>query len=134
MPESASGTLHGWQVEARSCGDPITFGKQIFDGEWRTVYFSRVPEELGVGVRNPSFQEPWLSFTNRYTFEAVQALRWWLIAELHMKPTLETRLARSEIKYSVTTQRKGADHTITFDDYRYVDNDDLTMKENGDDE
>lgn len=130
MNEAGSGTVVGWTVEARYvCDGAKIINGQVFDHKWRRVNF----EKSSVGVpRGAIYQEPWLTLTNQYGYEAAQSLRWWFYTARERSGMigtlcLETRLARHKISYSYNVEREGADHVANEENCRYVNNQELSV-------
>lgn len=101
---SASGTMHGYQVQARYMyHEPKEFGGMILDQRWKTLSFDRSP----VGVPTTRGLHDWyLPASNCMTLAAAQALRWWFLANCESSTwggalCVETRIVSFEIKYSV---------------------------------
>lgn len=102
---SQSGTTDGYMVEARNVYPrPLVFHNQVFDNRWRTVCFQNSP--IGVPVEGNLMDRP-AAILGYMPYQAAQALRWWLLAELNRGLTggicLETRIVRYEVKYSLSS-------------------------------
>lgn len=134
--ESGSGTIIGWTVEARYvCDGAIIVGGQTFDQKWRRVHF---PEGRFGVPRGAIFQEPWLKLTGRYSYEAAQALRWWLYVEREKRDgmgtlCLETRLVRHKISFEFDVKPDGAGHVADESNYRNVNSEKLADPETASD-
>lgn len=128
MSESGSGTIIGWTVEARYvCDGAKIINGQMFDDKWRQVSF----HNSNTGVpRGASYQNPWLTLTGRYSYEAAQALRWWFYAANNGGGMgmlcLETRLVRHKISYSYDVEQNGAGHIADEANCRYVNSEELS--------
>ena len=115
--QNSSGTTHGYRVEGRSVVKPIVVPTgQIFDGEWREVNFP----ESDKGISYPI--DPSLYKSGLNTFNASQALRWWLLAEIEHTRVgihLETRLVEYEVRYEQVITAVGASHIIKCPTWLY---------------
>lgn len=98
------GTTHGYTVEARNGGGPVTVGDQIFDGEWRRVGFTK----SAGGIPD----DPMLSQYRLHSYTAAEALRWWFLAVCHrdFRICMETRLVTHQVKYKWTVTAIEAGH------------------------
>jgi hypothetical protein len=106
-----SGTISGYTVEMRyNSNKPIKVGDLVIDNRWQEYYPTK--SLIGVPVHKTALHE-----TGTFSFEAAQAIRWWLYAELEWELTIscfETRIVEHKITYTYTKQRV-AEHCIVGD-------------------
>jgi hypothetical protein len=101
---SSNGTAHGYSVEARMHGNlpPLQIGRQIFDSNWRGVQFDSGGP---CGVKASQWHRYELDACGLLSYEAAQALRWWLLADAPAFSGIETRLVKHTITYAVSAVR-----------------------------
>lgn len=110
---TTNGHDYGYTIQARHNAHGIfTCGGQQFDNRWAEVNFKPVPEGYGV----PGYRERSMTgAVGLYSYEAAQALRWWLHAEaangrksdiyaLFAGGCLETRIVKHKMIYSYTVE------------------------------
>ena len=105
---TANGTITGYRVEAmHDYHEPLTIGDQTFTREWKIVEFSPGACGVPVGAR---YYQPWLSAGQCVSYQAAQALRWWLHASAEADGggalCLRSRIVKFAIKYSFEVQRQ----------------------------
>lgn len=105
---SANGGITGYRVEAmHDSPNPIAVSGQMFTRDWKIVHFA----EGACGVpAGPSFNQPWLSAGHCFSYQAAQALRWWLHASAEAENMsgicLRSRIVKFAIKYSIAVTRE----------------------------
>lgn len=115
---SQSGTTHGYRVEAMyDYPEPLTVGEQIFTRDWKIVSFNRGACGVPIG---PRFELPWLESAHCVSYQAAQALRWWLHATVGAEGLrglcLRSRIVKYAIKYSMEATRVSEHQEIGGDD------------------
>jgi len=104
--QSHSGTVSAYSVEARyNYPEPKQFGDIILHKEWKKMYF---PEgKHGVPVGN-KFDYAQIAL-GLLSYQAAQALRWWLHAEAEVEMLgglcLETRIVKHMVTFSVSEEK-----------------------------
>lgn len=114
---SGSGTTVGYRVEARTTAPngPQDINGVILDGEWRTVPIGKAPPGFGVPV---GWQGPHSEEQGLVPYETAMALAYWFCAGGGAY-CVEVRLARYEIVYEFSVERKGSGPTLhPFEDQR----------------
>lgn len=113
-----TGTETCYTVEARHCyPDAIVIAGQIFDIRWKRAHF----EESPVGVPSgPAYIHRHAKEHGMLSYQAAQALRWWIHAQGESTGTgcvcLETRLVKHQIKWSYSIEAMSAHDLVTGDD------------------
>lgn len=99
---SASGTTHGYKVQARAAlHDPVLIGGRMFDARWRTV--ENYSRNDGRGIPMSSSDRE-IRRAGLLTLTEAQALRWYFIAAAEAQDWvnalgLETRLVEYKVEY-----------------------------------
>lgn len=117
---NGSGSYHGYSVEARyNYTSPVAVGDMVFDNRWRAVSFSS-SSSFGVPA-GAKWDMPEYQRTGTMSYQAAQAMRWWLHAEVESSTRggglcLETRIVKHKITYSYSCERVSEHDTISGDD------------------
>lgn len=110
--QSHSGTVFAYSVDARNnYPEPKQFGDVILHKEWKRMYF---PEgKCGVPIGN-KFDCAQIAL-GLLSYQAAQALRWWLHAEAEVEMLggmcLETRIVKHEVTFSMS-EKKISHHEV----------------------
>lgn len=110
---SASGTTHGYRVEAMcDSDDPMTVSGQTLTRKWKIVHFNESAHGVPISEK---FDRHWLAATHTYSYATAQALRWWFHAAAaadrdmlssFLAMALHTRIVKYAVKYDVSATRE----------------------------